>query len=132
MILTKLTLRYFSQVGENLALFFTGKQEKLCLIFCRQEKTLHYFLQVNGGGTVLFFAGRRKPCIIFYRYIGEALSYFLQVGENLVLFFTSELRCSISFILQKQGLYKNCKVPILVPFIYKLLNYRCCCSEDGT
>gem|GEM_PF-4182476 len=39
------------------------------------------------------------------------LRYFSQVGENLALF---------------------CKVPILVPFIYKLLNYRCCCSEDGT
>ena len=35
MILTKLTLRYFSQVGENLALFFTGKWGRLCLIFCR-------------------------------------------------------------------------------------------------
>ena len=44
-ILTKLTLRYFLQVGENLALFFTGKW----------------------GGSVLFFTGRRKPCVIFYR-----------------------------------------------------------------
>ena len=34
MILTKLTLRYFSQVGENLALFFTGRR-KPCIIFYR-------------------------------------------------------------------------------------------------
>lgn len=27
------------------------------------------------------------------------LRYFSQVGENLALFFTSELRCSIPFIL---------------------------------
>ena len=88
-ILTKLTLRYFLQVGEYLVLFFTGSVGCPALFFTGSVRypalfftgsvrypdyflqvvldALRYFLQVNRGGSVLFFAGRRKPCIIFYR-----------------------------------------------------------------
>ena len=97
-ILTKLTLRYFLQVGEYLVLFFTGSVGCPALFFTGSVGCPALFFTGSVRYPALFFTGSVRYPDYFLQVVLDALRYFLQVNRGgSVLFFAGRRKPCIIF-----------------------------------
>ena len=103
-ILTKLTLRYFLQVGEYLVLFFTGSVGYPALFFTSSVGCPALFFTGSVGCPALFFTGSvRYPALFFTGSVRYPALFFTSSVRYPALFFTSSVGCPALFFTGGMG-----------------------------